>query len=144
MSEFAQLEALNVYESIDATSVKQGTKRGVRLRAINLIKEKRDGRLKGRTVADGRPQRSLYDKSETASPTVSTDALMLSILIDAHEGEQSATADIAGAYLKALMDDYVIMKFTGDTVRILCEMNPTHKKFVIMEGSSEALYVRVW
>jgi hypothetical protein len=41
------------------------------------------------------------------------------------ERRDIATADIAGAYLKALMDDYVIMKFTGDTVRILCEMNPT-------------------
>jgi hypothetical protein len=83
------------------------------LRAINLIKEKRDGRLKGRTVADGRPQRSLYTKYETASPTVSTDALMLSIMIDAHEGRDVATADVAGAYLKADMDDFVIMKFTG-------------------------------
>jgi hypothetical protein len=62
MLEFAQLEALNVYESIDATLLSKEQKRGA-LRAINLIKEKRDGRLKGRTVADGRPQRSLYDKS---------------------------------------------------------------------------------
>jgi hypothetical protein len=85
MSEFAQLEALNVYESIDATSLNQNKKRSA-LRAINLIKEKRDGRLKGRTVANGRPQHSLYDKSETSSPTVSTDALMLSILIEAHGG----------------------------------------------------------
>jgi hypothetical protein len=48
MSEFAQLEALDVYESIDATSLNIEQKRGA-LRAINLIKEKRDGRLKGRT-----------------------------------------------------------------------------------------------
>jgi hypothetical protein len=40
---------------------------------------------------------------------------MLSTLIDAHERRDVATADIAGAYLKAPMDDYVIMKFTGDT-----------------------------
>lgn len=82
MKEFAQLENLNVYELIDSASLSREQRMGA-LRAINLIKEKRDGQLKGRTVADGRPQRTLYEKSQTASPTVSTDALMLSIIIDA-------------------------------------------------------------
>jgi len=52
------------------------------LRAINLIKEKHDGGLKGRTYADGSMQHTLYRKEETASPTVATDALMLSLMID--------------------------------------------------------------
>jgi hypothetical protein len=82
-----------------------------KLRAINLIKEKRNGRLKGRTVAD-RPQRTLCEKSQTASPTVS----MLSIVIDAHEGWDVATANVAGAYLKVDMDDFVVMKFTSKSV----------------------------
>jgi hypothetical protein len=78
MKEFAQMEELSVYESVDPKTLTSEQKRGA-LRAINLLKEKRDGTLKGRTVADGRSQRSLYDKSETASPTVAKDALMLSI-----------------------------------------------------------------
>ena len=32
------------------------------LRAINLVKLKRTGDMKGRMVGDGRPQRKLYDK----------------------------------------------------------------------------------
>ena len=52
---------------------------------------------------------------------MATDALMLSIMIDAHERRDIATADIAGAYLKAKMDDFVIMKFTGESVDILCK-----------------------
>jgi hypothetical protein len=142
MKEFTQLEDLNVYESIDATSLTNEQKKGA-LRAINLIKEKRDGRIKGRTVADGRPQRTLYDKSQTASPTVSTDALMLSILVDAHEGRDVATADVAGAYLKADMDDFVVMKFVGESVDILCEMNTKHKRFVVTEKGAKTLYVRL-
>jgi hypothetical protein len=51
---------------------------------------------------------------------------MLSILIDAHEGRDVGTADVAGAYLKAYMDDYVLMKFTGASVGILCAMNAAH------------------
>jgi hypothetical protein len=49
---------------------------------INVIKEKRCGKIKGRTVADGRPQRKLYTKDEASSPTVFTDALLMLILID--------------------------------------------------------------
>ena len=113
MQEFAQLENLTVYEALDVKLLTRAQRRGA-LRAINLIKRKRDGKLKGRTVADGSVQRSLYDKSETTSPTVATDALLLSILIDAHEGRDVATADVAGAYLKAHMDELVIMKLPAN------------------------------
>jgi len=108
-----------------------------------LIKEKRSGILKGRTVANGRAQRTLYNKSETAYPTIASDALMLSIIIEAYEGRDVATADIAGAYLKAYMRDFVLMKFVGDTVRVLCDMNPAHQPFVVMEKGQQVLYVRL-
>ena len=85
LQEFAQMENLDVYEAVDARLLTRQQRRAA-LRAINLIKRKRDGTLKGRTVVDGSVQRELYDKVETASPTVATDALLLSILIDAHEG----------------------------------------------------------
>ena len=142
MSEFPQLESLEVYEAVNARLLTRAQRRAA-LRAINLIKEKRCGKIKGRTVADGRPQRALYDKSETASPTIATDALILSILIEAYEGRDVATADIAGAYLKALMKDFVLMRFSGETVRILCEMNPAHKAFVVFENGEQVLYVRL-
>ena len=99
MAEFAQLEDLGVYEAVNARFLTRAQRRAA-LRAINLIKEKRCGKIKVRTVADGRSQRSLYDKSVTASPTIATDALMLSIIIEAYEGRDVATADIAGAYLR--------------------------------------------
>ena len=142
MAEFAQLEDMSVYESIDPRTLSKEQKRAA-LRAINLIKEKRDGRIKGRTVADGRSQRSLYDKSETASPTVATDALMLTIIVDAYEQRDVATADVVGAYLKAFMTDFVVMKFSDESVDILCELNKKHKQFVTIEGGKRVLYVRL-
>jgi Reverse transcriptase (RNA-dependent DNA polymerase) len=142
MKEFTQLEDLDVYEPIDPKTLTRKQRKAA-LRAINLFKEKRNGDLKGRTVADGRAQRSLYDKSQTASPTVATDALMLSIMIDAHEDRDVGTADVAGAYLNAKMDDFVVMKFTGRSVDILCEMNPSYKAFVTVENGVKVLYVRL-
>jgi len=82
LAEFGQLDDKNVFEPYDAFSLMKEQKRQA-LRAVNLIKEKRCGRLKGRTCADGRSQRESFAKEETTSLTVSTNALMLSIIIDA-------------------------------------------------------------
>jgi hypothetical protein len=136
------LEKQNVYEPVDPITLTNAQRKGA-LRAINLITEKRDGRIKGRTVADGSPQRTLYEKHETASPTLSTDALLLTILMDAYESRDVATADIAGAYLNAFMKDYVLMKFTGESVDILCTLNPKYRKFVVIEKGIKVLYVRL-
>ena len=116
MAEFAQLEDLKVCESLNPASLTRA-QRKASLRALNLVKEIRNGKLKGRTCADGRLQRSLYDKSQTALPTVSNDALILTIISEAFEGRDVATADVAGAYLKASMDDFVVMKFDGCPTR---------------------------
>lgn len=142
MTEFSQLEDLDVYDALDPATLTRAQKKSA-LRAINVFKEKRCGKLKGRTCADGRSQRNMYDKSQTASPTIATNALMLSIIIDAFEDRDVATADVAGAYLKAFMDDFVIMKFVGPSVRILCKLNPTHERCVTTENGVEVLYVRL-
>ncbi len=106
-SEFCQLDDKTVFEPMDASKLTQAQKKAA-LRAINLIKEKRNGSLKGRTCADGSVQRTMYTKEETAT-MVSTDALMLSLLIDAQEQHDVATADVVGAYLNAEMLDFVLL-----------------------------------
>ncbi|KAI2497083.1 Reverse transcriptase (RNA-dependent DNA polymerase) [Fragilaria crotonensis] len=141
-TEFAQFEDLDVYEVVDPKTLTVEEKRAA-LRALNLLQEKRCGKLKGRTVADGRKQRSMYEKSETASPTVANDALMLSIMIDAHERRDIATSDVVGAYLKCKMDDYVLIRFEGESVDILCQMNPSHRQFVTIENGKKVLYARL-
>ena len=81
---FLQLDDKTVFEGVMVATLSRIKKRRA-LRAINLIKEKRSGKLKGRTVADGSVQRDLYTKEETVSSTISNDALMLTILVDAWE-----------------------------------------------------------
>ena len=53
------------------------------LRYLMFLKEKRDGTIKARGCADGRPQRQYTAKTDVSSPTVSLEALMLSCAIDA-------------------------------------------------------------
>ena len=142
MQEFAQLEELGVFSAKNAGDLTREQK-GNALRAINLITKKRDGRIKGRTVADGSVQRDMYEKSQTASPTVSTDALLVSLIIDAHEQRDVAVADVVAAYLKADMIDYTLLKFTGESVDIMCRMNSKYKECVTVESGKKTLYVQL-
>ena len=80
------------------------------LNLITMIKEKHDGKIKGRACADGRKQRQYISKDEVSSPTVKLESLMITLLIDATEKRDVAMADIVGAYLLANMDDYVLVK----------------------------------
>ncbi|KAL7574572.1 hypothetical protein ACA910_015922 [Epithemia clementina (nom. ined.)] len=140
--ELAQLDNEGVFVALDASKLNRQQRRQA-LRAINLIKEKRNGALKGRTCADGSIQRGLYDKAETASPTLSNDAFMLSLLIDAHERRDIAVADVVGAYLNARMTDFVVMKLTGDAVDIMCQVNTSYAAFVTIEKGQKVLYVQL-
>jgi hypothetical protein len=142
MQEFQQLDDLTVFIPRYASELTDDEKRAA-LRALNLLKEKRDGSLKGRTVANGSKQRSLYDKSETASPTVSIDSLITSFLIDVFEGRDAGICDVAGAYLKAMMDDFVILKFTGRAVEILCKMSEKYLPYVCLENGKKVIYVQL-
>ena len=112
LKELTQLDNQDTFDPQDASKLTPQQKKAA-LRSVNVIKEKRCGKLKGRSCADGRPQRTLYDKSETASPALSVDALIMSLVIDAQERRKVITADIAGAYLNAYMKDFVLMRLTG-------------------------------
>ena len=56
--------------------------------------------IKGKGCAHGRKHRDWISKEDTTLPTVSTECLMLSCMIDATEGREVATANIPGAFLQ--------------------------------------------
>ncbi len=115
------------------------------LRSITLVNEKRDGRIKGRTVADGRPQRKYYAPEDIHSPTVSTEGLFLSLGIDAKEGRDVATCDVEGAYLHAKMEDHVIMVFEGEMVDYMVQTDPKkYSPFIhVTANGTKLLYVQL-
>ena len=85
ISEVKQLEGKKCFK---ARAVKELTRleRERALRSITLVTKKRSGKIKGRTVADGRKQSDYIPHDDIASPTISTEALMISLAIDAQEG----------------------------------------------------------
>jgi len=87
--------------------------------------------------------KSFYEKSQIASPIVSTDARLIPLVVDAHEHRDVAVADVITAYLNANMNDYTLLKFTGDSVDIMCKMNPKYEEYFITESGRMVLYVQV-
>ena len=142
MKEFCQLERQSVFEPV---FVKDLTfeQRSKALRSINLVEEKRCGRIKGRSVADGSKMRNHYAKEDTASPTVTNEGLKLSLVIDAIEGRKVGVADVPGAYLHAEMDDLVHMKVSGEMVKVMTSLNPKYQKYVTDEKGRPVLYVKL-
>ena len=58
------------YEPLTVEEKKKGP------RAINLMKEKRRGKIKGRACADGSVQRVYVPRDEASSPTLSLESLL--------------------------------------------------------------------
>ena len=72
------------------------------LPAVNLIKEKWNGVIKGRSCVDGSKQRKYLKQDESvASPTASLEYLLVSLLIDAYEGRDVGTYDVPSAHLQS-------------------------------------------
>ena len=142
-AEFAQIEDKNVIAPLDASKLTPQQRKDA-LRAISLIKEKRCGKIKGRGCADGRKQREWTDKSESTSPTITTNAVFLTAVIDALEGRDVAIFDVAGAFMQADMDEVVHVRFTGTMVDKLLEIDEEmYGPYVVYEGKEKVMFVEL-
>jgi len=146
------VEGRPVIEAIAHSTLTPKEKREA-LEAVNLIKEKRDGDIKGRTCADGSGQRRfLKEGEEYSSPTSALESILSTLAIDAMEERDTAIADVPGAYLHAEfpVGKKVLLKLRGEFVDIMCSVNPKYKKHVVYEkrrgksGKKEkVLYLKV-
>jgi len=95
--------------------------------------------------ADGSPQCGYIPREEATSATLSLDALLVSLVIDALEGRDVAIFDVPGAYLWADMPEEkeAILKLEGDFVDIMCDVNPEHIPNVRYENGKKVLYLQI-
>ena len=126
LPEYGQIHNMKTFQLLDANKMTREEKRHI-INLLTMVKEKWNGRLKGREVIDGRKQRMYIRKEDVASPTVKLESLVLSLLVDAQENRDVTTAEVVGAYLIADMKDHVIMKIMGESVDIMCDSNAKYK-----------------
>jgi hypothetical protein len=142
----AELRQLDYRDVIKPVTRKDLT-REQRKRALNYLmylKEKRCGRIKARGCADGRKQRDYKTKEETSSPTVSTEAVFLTAVINAQERRQVMTIDIPGAFMHVDIDELIHVRLEGPMAELLTRVDPDkYRTFMSEENGKQVLYVEL-
>ena len=123
--ELSQIHGLSTYETL-ASSELTSQERKDALGSLMFINEKRNGDIKARKVADGSKQRTYtgYEKSYGSSPTVATDIIFLTGVVDARERRDIAILDIANAFLHATNDEKVLMLLRGKLAEMMVAADP--------------------
>ena len=117
------------------------------LKYLMYLKETRDGRLKGRGCADGKPQQEYTKKIDTPSPTTSLATVMLTCMIDAFERRDVATVDIPGLFLQNTMpkgEDDVYSILDGRMAKLLANIAPeTYQEYIHQRRREACIYCHV-
>ena len=144
IKEYKQLNDINIFPPGNPANLMDKQKTD-ELHAINFIKEKWCGKIKGRTCVDGSKQRSYIPKQETSSPAIGLEAFFASLLIDLFEDRSVQMFDVTGAYLHADLpkDKNMYIKFEGEFVDIMCDVNPQYAATVAIEHGKKLLYVNI-
>ena len=139
-----QMHDLNVFKPVDHTTLTRDQLRQA-LRTIIFLKMKRCGRIKARACADGRKQRSLYSKEDASSPTVRTESVLLSLVIDAMEERDIAIVDVPGAFLRARLEEIVHVCLRGFLADLMVDIaQETYGPFAYKDNNGETvLYIRL-
>ena len=146
--EMKQLHERTVFLPIHVSKLSQRERQRA-MKSILFLVEKRDGTIKGRTVADGSTQRSFMGKEEAASPTVLTESIKLTCAIEAREGRDIMTNDIPNAFVQTQAKNYkngdrITLKIEGILVDMLLELDPhLYGSAVTEENGKKVLYVLV-
>ena len=85
-----------------------------------------DGAIKGRAVDGGNKQRDYTSKKDAISPSVATEAVLLSCIIDAYKERDFAVIDIPNAFIQTQVEDekdMAFIKICGFFVDILVEIS---------------------
>ena len=119
------------------------------MESLIFLVEKRDGKVKARTCANGSTQREYMEREDSASPTVATEAILLTAAIDAKQGRDIMTSDVPNAFIQTEIGhkdigERIIMKIRGPLFDILCDMAPeVYAKYVTHERKQKVLYVKM-
>jgi hypothetical protein len=103
-SEKKQLHFRNTFNPMHWSSLTR-VQRLMTLEPHMFLKEKRDGKIKRRTVAGGNKQRDYISKGDASSPTVTTESVLLSCIINAQENRDVAVIDIPIAFIQTRVED---------------------------------------
>ena len=110
-----------------------------------FLTEKRTGKVKACSCANGSKQGDQIAKEEATALTVSSDTIFIQGTIFAHEGHDVATCNIPGAFLQADNLDYVLMCLDGILAELMVTIAPNiyHKYITANAKGKPVLYLQL-
>ena len=90
---------------------------------LMFLKRKHCGKIKRCRCADGQKQRTYIATEESTAPTVSMEAVFLTAVINALESWEVAVLDVPGAFMQADINELVHVRFTGEMVSMLLQID---------------------
>jgi hypothetical protein len=102
--EMKQLHFCNTFKPKHWSKLSK-TQRQMVLESHMFLKEKRDRSLKGKTLAGGNKHQDYIYKEDASSPTIATESVLLSCIIDAKEGRDLTVINIPNAFIQMQVED---------------------------------------
>jgi hypothetical protein len=132
--ELTQMHDMSVFRPIEVESLTYGERKKA-LSLVMFLKEKRDSSIKARMCTNGRKQRDgTWSKQDTTLPTVATESVFITAVIDAHEGRNVACFDIPGAFLHADVDKDITMVLKGRLTVLMVQVAPNlYRKYITVD-----------
>jgi hypothetical protein len=147
--ELDQLHKRHCFNPLDVSKLTSSEKKKA-MQSLLFLTEKRDGRIKGRLVYNGKPTRAWVSKDDAASPTASLEGILLTSIVDVKENRDVMSADIPNAFIQANMpvikdhEERVVMKITGVLVDLLVEIDVAkYGPYVVFENGVKTIYVEL-
>jgi hypothetical protein len=140
--ELSQLHFRDTFEPINPRDLTNEECKEV-LESHLFLKEKRDATVKGHMVAGGNKQRGKIEKLDASSPTAALESVLLTAIIDAHEGRDVAVINIPNAFAQTRLEDdanTAIMRLRGKLAGLMVKVAPEiYTKYVIINSKGETV-----
>jgi hypothetical protein len=125
-AEAKQIHWRNSFKPVHWKEVDEEKRKQI-LKSHVFVKKKRAGQIKARKVAGGNKQRDFISKENASSPTVATELVLLTSLVDAQENCNVAIVDIPNVFIQIDVEDNkdkVVMRIRGHMADVLVKVAP--------------------
>jgi hypothetical protein len=138
--ELTQMHDMIEFRPIEVESLTHNENKKA-LSSLIFLKEKRDSSVKACMCADGCKQKDgTWSKQETTLPTVATESVFITAVINTHEGRVVACFNIPGVFLHAESDKDITMVLKGRLAELMVQVALNlYRKYITVDRKGTAI-----
>jgi hypothetical protein len=109
--------------------------------SLMFLKEKRDHSVKARMCANGQKQRGDWTNQDMTSPTMSTEAAFIIMVVNVYKGCNVACFNIPGTFLHADSDKDITRILKGRLAELMVQIAPNlYRKYKSVDRKGMAIF----